>query len=1561
MIQIIKRNSSSVRFFGDDAMQAMLLYQFVSLHETLLRAFETTSVSLEDLLSPFISALRSSDTNSSIIAGCLGSIAKLLRCDFFHRFEPPEASVTLRKLVHAISRCRFECAEILGDEGALHRMLDVISLIVFKDYYYVDGSNSDVKFPKKSLSIKRYLSDFDICLVVETLFSLVSIPRTSDLFRRDAELLCISIVGSILRNALDSDLSLYEKVDFVLPRKISYPGVKIDIKTDDLTNNLNMTSLLDAEHSQTSNGSLKNNSLFGYGQASFVEIINHLCRLLDVDDQRNSDRMRSVCLVILADLIETRHQIIAESSGIIWEMFSDKVARILIQNLLYESSQIMTHLFQAIISFFGRFGKKLISQTEMLLVASMSLLSSKHSITGHMSHSSVNVSLEQAQVSNASGSSMTSKRSTKVAREFYLEIISFIFSSQDLIIDLYTRCETSLNFNFILKDLIDLLSVISLETSDSTNISGANSKSALQPEAELSLGLLVKFSEIFGFSCVEDEHQNFESPEPSIFLQERKKKKHLYDCAHIFNSGKTTDAFAFLLENGVIEAINPKTIARLLRQSTSIFDKRVIGEFFAKPMNGDVLNEFLAEFRFSGMNIEEALRFVLESFRLPGEAQQIDRIMESFASVYYRDCGEGVFRSKDAVFTLAFSIVMLNTDQHNPQLRDSSRMNLEQFIRNNKGINDGESFDRDILSRIFHAIKDREIILPNEQKSTSGDKITDYLWNEQLSKNAPTNSNATESQTCLFGLKSEQALDIARLEGEILDILWDTLVETFKSIILVPRSDLTSKTAVRGLVALGKASGGHGRISKLCYLIKIVAECLSFHELSSTPSGNLLNRYINRSELFRMLVVCLFDQFRNHGEVLGKNEWYTFTDHLLMLSEAGAVTMSGTFPVSSRSGKSDSETGADSTLPSPLPNIRKSLSDRDQAEIRSGLFSTFTSYFLNRNKSINPESSDLKAVDSGSKDKVKKEEDPAVVFIRQACRIDEVVIRASRFFSDASLCALISAFCSFLRVQKPALWTNETLVFLTDLIVVTAWNNRDRMSVFWDYIFDQFSSLARDPEVPSILREHVILGLGHLSLRIADKSETQQEVVQFFQLLCHVPPESFSTLAEPAIATVMRIVELDPPFLHGETDIWPHYFSVLALSGRSRSCGPYSFGLLTTIVREPANGGVLFPLPFFTEYVDLLKEFISTVSTSEVTTKPSAWPSYSERGRDSMEASPVELGKKALQKFALLEANIRPMNQFNEETWREYVIPVHCAIAELCKHSVREIRQDALSLLQKTLLSISFSGPEYPIDKRTSMRCLALEFFHVLLPLLEELQDTPGLTKHNEPFLASIDEVQVRASGVAARVYLTNIPLLSALGPTPSGGIVVEESPDGGDNDDDQDGAFADKADEKRVNVSEGGMDILWIALLQALLRFIQGEANCEALRESIPETIKNILLVMADSAPMDKDKRWNNLWMRTWNLIDPLLPGIHEEIVSLKDVKTEENETVTPFSVDVILEKPEMCAIENEVVGESGVSNGGPDFCKDHSPVGENLNPIIEEQPSDIYTSASDVETLIL
>ena len=65
----------------------------------------------------------------------------------------------------------------------------------------------------------------------------------------------------------------------------------------------------------------------------------------------------------------------------------------------------------------------------------------------------------------------------------------------------------------------------------------------------------------------------------------------------------------------------------------------------------------------------DVCRTFLSGFRLPGEAQKIDRLMEKFAERYI-SCNAEAFKSADVAYVLAYSVIMLNTDAHNPQVKN---------------------------------------------------------------------------------------------------------------------------------------------------------------------------------------------------------------------------------------------------------------------------------------------------------------------------------------------------------------------------------------------------------------------------------------------------------------------------------------------------------------------------------------------------------------------------------------------------------------------------------------------------------------------------------------------------------------------------------------------------------------------------------------------------------------------------------------------------------------------------------------------------------------------------
>lgn len=69
----------------------------------------------------------------------------------------------------------------------------------------------------------------------------------------------------------------------------------------------------------------------------------------------------------------------------------------------------------------------------------------------------------------------------------------------------------------------------------------------------------------------------------------------------------------------------------------------------------------------------------VSGIRLPGESQKIDRIIEQFATRWV-DANPGVVDHVDTAQVIAFSLVMLNVDAHNENIKRDRKMTLIQEI-----------------------------------------------------------------------------------------------------------------------------------------------------------------------------------------------------------------------------------------------------------------------------------------------------------------------------------------------------------------------------------------------------------------------------------------------------------------------------------------------------------------------------------------------------------------------------------------------------------------------------------------------------------------------------------------------------------------------------------------------------------------------------------------------------------------------------------------------------------------------------------------------------------------
>ncbi|XP_011335854.1 cytohesin-1 isoform X3 [Ooceraea biroi] len=167
----------------------------------------------------------------------------------------------------------------------------------------------------------------------------------------------------------------------------------------------------------------------------------------------------------------------------------------------------------------------------------------------------------------------------------------------------------------------------------------------------------------------------------------------------------------YLIEHNLL-APTPEDVAQFLYKGEGL-NKTAIGDYLGErhDFNERVLRAFVELHDFTDLILVQALRQFLWSFRLPGEAQKIDRMMECFAQRYCQ-LNPNIFTNTDTCYVLSFAIIMLNTSLHNPSVKD--KPSVEQFISMNRGINNGGDLPRELLVSLYESIKTEPFKIPED-------------------------------------------------------------------------------------------------------------------------------------------------------------------------------------------------------------------------------------------------------------------------------------------------------------------------------------------------------------------------------------------------------------------------------------------------------------------------------------------------------------------------------------------------------------------------------------------------------------------------------------------------------------------------------------------------------------------------------------------------------------------------------------------------------------------------------------------------------------------------------
>lgn len=785
------------------------------MRRTDIRQFDTPS-----MLHPFLQVIRSSSTSAPITSLALIAITKFLSYNIIGHDSPrlPEA---MQQLSSAITHCRFEASDSAADEIVLLRILKLMEGMI-------SGPGGEV------------LGDESVCEMMETGLSMCCQARLSELLRRSAEIAMVSMCQVIFKRLKTLEVEAPEELEALdLELGDDDTAVRMDPTTHGESDgaqtkveDLQRPSSLEQGHGDTDSNAphpatstvdlpatgepQQPAEIRPYSLPSIRELFRVLVDLLDPHDRQHTDTMRVMALRIVDVALEVAGPSIASHPSLA-NLAKDTLCRHIFQLVRSDNMAILNESLRVAGTLLATCRNVLKLQQELYLSYLIACLFPRVEIPLEPGiEPSLYEGVPQAPslAKPIPTQQPTSGRSTPVpvkdrqklgleggsrkpdAREAMVENLGALVRIPSFMAELFVNYDCETDRGDVCLDIVGLLSRNAFP--DSATWSTVN----VPP---LCLDALLGFVQSIA-DRLDDEPVTEGFPSADVLREQRARKKVIIKGAMKFNE-KPKGGIAYLASQGIIkDPDDPKCIAEFVRGTTRI-DKKVLGEFISRRGNEGILSAFIGQFDFRGLRVDEALRQLLHSFRLPGESQLIENIVTEFAEHYFSTAHPEEIANTDAIYVLTYAIIMLNTDQHNPNIKGQKRMAVEDFAKNLRGVNDGKDFDPEYLQAIYDAIKTREIILPEEHDNRHA---YDHAWKDLL-------------------LKAQSATDLVICETNIFDAdmfaaTWKPIVATLSYVFMSATDDAVFSRVVTGFDQCAQIAAKYGLSDALDRIIS----CLSY-------------------------------------------------------------------------------------------------------------------------------------------------------------------------------------------------------------------------------------------------------------------------------------------------------------------------------------------------------------------------------------------------------------------------------------------------------------------------------------------------------------------------------------------------------------------------------------------------------------------------------------------------------------------------------------------------------------------------------------------------------------
>ncbi|XP_072971675.1 ARF guanine-nucleotide exchange factor GNOM-like isoform X2 [Typha angustifolia] len=1321
-------------------------------------------------LQPFLDLIRSDETGAPITGAALSSVHKILAVDVLD-LGTVNVAAAMHAVVDAVTSCRFEVTDPASEEAVLMKILHVLLACI----------------RSRAAAV---LSNRHVCTIVNTCFRVVQQAGTKgELLQRISRHTMQELIRCIFSRLPDMADSTIEEPSLAngvvnsgsQETVLQVSGIDKDqgYEVKNLENGDGDYVTLTSSGDEMGMHDMKD-MMEPYGTPCMVEIFQFLCSLLNIaDDIEMNPRMSQVAfdedvplfaLGLINLAIELGGSSICRHPKLL-ALVQDELFFNLMQFGLSMSPLILSMVCSIVLNLYYHLRKELKLQLEAFFsCVILRLAQSRHG-----------ASYQQQEVA--------------------MEVLVDFCRQKNFMAEMFANMDCDITCTNVFEDLISLLSKSAFPVNSPLSylhvlaldglvavIQGIAERIESGPQyPEQTLTEIKEYSDFWLAKC-----ESYSDPDKWVsFVRHRKYlKKRLMAGADHFNRD-TKKGLEFLQGIHLLpEKLDPHSVALFLRY-TSGLDKNLIGDFLG---NHDefciqVLHEFAGTFDFKDMNLDTALRLFLETFRLPGESQKIQRVLEAFSERYYEQSPQ-ILVNKDAALLLSYSLIMLNTDRHNAQVK--KKMTEEDFIRNNRHINGGNDLPREFLSELYYSICRYEIRTIPEQ-GAGFPEMSFSRWVDLIAKSR----NTSPYIVC----DSRPFLD-----HDMFAVMAGPSVAAISVVFDYAENEDVLLTCIDGFLAVAKVAACHHIEDVLDDLV--VALC-KFTTLLNTSLIDEPVTAFGEDMRARMATEAIFTIANTYGDYI-RNGWRNIVDCILRLQKIGLL------PARITSDATDDLDSSDS-LSKPAPSLLSTshIPSVGTSKRSYGLMGRFSQLlYLDAEESRSQPTEEQLAAQQRALQTIQK------------CQIGSIFTE-SKFLQAESLVHLAKALIQAAgRPQKitSSLDDEDTAVFCLELLIAVTLNNRDRIVLLWQGVYEHIAHIVQSTVMPCNLVEKAVFGLLRICQRLLPyKENLVDDLLKSLQLILKLDARVADAYCENITQEVTRLVKANATHIKSQMG-WRTITSLLSITARHPDASEVGFEALVFIMTEGAH---LSPANFVL-CIEASRQFAESRLGST---------DRSIHALDLMSESVTCLARWSREVKEVV-ADAERISEGIREMWLRLVQ----ALRKVCTDQREEVRNHALLSLQRCLVGVEglfLSASTW------------LQSFDIVFQLLDDLLEISQ--SHSPKDYRNMEISLFHAVKLLCKVFLQSLQDLSGL----------------------------------------STFSKLWLGVLSHMEKYMKAKVRSrrmEKIQETIPELLKNMLLVMKASGILAKTSTTDgdSLWELTWLHVNNIVPSLQLEVFPVQESEKE-------------------------------------------------------------------------